>query len=72
MALERILLMAAPAPAVPKKSAETAPGPTEEQIRRRAHEIYMQRGPQDGHELDDWLQAETELRETRGEDALEA
>jgi len=32
-----------------------------EEIRRRAYEIYLERGEQPGHELDDWLQAEREL-----------
>jgi len=31
------------------------------QIRDRAYEIYLQRGAQPGHELEDWLQAEREL-----------
>jgi hypothetical protein len=35
--------------------------PMEERIRLRAHEIYLQRGGEDGSELDDWLQAEQEL-----------
>ena len=34
---------------------------TQEQVRRRAFEIYVQRGAQDGHDLDDWLQAEAEI-----------
>ncbi|MGB8902632.1 MAG: DUF2934 domain-containing protein [Candidatus Sulfotelmatobacter sp.] len=33
----------------------------QEQIRRRAYELYEQRGRTDGHETDDWLQAELEL-----------
>jgi hypothetical protein len=33
----------------------------EEQIRVRAHEIYEQRGRDEGHDIDDWLQAEAEL-----------
>ena len=36
--------------------------PLEERIRRRAHELYVQRGNQSGSELDDWLQAEEEIR----------
>ena len=36
--------------------------PTSHEIHRRAHEIYMERGGTDGAELDDWLQAERELR----------
>jgi hypothetical protein len=35
----------------------------EERIRRRAYEVYVQRGSQSGSELDDWLQAEEEIRQ---------
>jgi Protein of unknown function (DUF2934) len=35
----------------------------EEEIRRRAYEIYLERGGQPGGELDDWLQAERELKD---------
>jgi hypothetical protein len=34
----------------------------DEQLRRRAYEIYEQRGRDDGHDVEDWLQAESELR----------
>ena len=33
----------------------------DDQIRKRAYELYEQRGRIDGHEVDDWLQAELEL-----------
>jgi PAS domain S-box-containing protein len=33
----------------------------EQEIRLRAYEIYLERGAQSGHELEDWLQAEREL-----------
>ena len=33
-----------------------------EEIRRRTYEIYLERGEQPGRELDDWLQAERELK----------
>ena len=33
----------------------------EERIRQRAHEIYLERGGEDGSEMDDWLQAEQEI-----------
>jgi Protein of unknown function (DUF2934) len=33
----------------------------QEQVRCRAYEIYEQRGREEGHDLDDWLQAESEL-----------
>ncbi len=36
--------------------------PTDEEIRQRAYEIYLARGATPGYELDDWLQAESELR----------
>jgi hypothetical protein len=35
-------------------------------IRRRAYELYEQRGFVDGNELDDWLRAEEEIRELNG------
>ena len=34
---------------------------TEEYIRLRAYQLYEQRGRQDGHDMDDWLQAEAEI-----------
>jgi len=37
----------------------------EERIRVRAYELYEQRGKQDGRALDDWLQAEAELKEQK-------
>jgi hypothetical protein len=37
----------------------------EEQIQRRAYELYIERGNQSGSELDDWLQAETEILESQ-------
>ena len=33
----------------------------DEDIRRRAYEIYLECSEQPGRELDDWLQAESEL-----------
>ena len=35
--------------------------PTEEQIRTRAHQIFVEHGSQPGHDVDNWLQAEYEL-----------
>jgi hypothetical protein len=37
--------------------------PRVDEIAARAHEIYLSRGAQAGHELDDWLQAEREIME---------
>ena len=38
-----------------------SPADIQEQVRHRAFELYEQRGREDGHDLDDWLQAESEL-----------
>jgi hypothetical protein len=40
---------------------------TQDDIARRAYEHYEERGRQPGHELDDWLQAETEMRQRQPE-----
>jgi hypothetical protein len=37
-------------------------GPTEDEIRQRAHEIYLGRNGAPGNADVDWLQAEIELR----------
>ncbi len=34
----------------------------EEQIRERAHQIFLARGGGPGNELDDWLRAEQEIK----------
>jgi hypothetical protein len=39
------------------------PPPTEAEISRRAHEIFLARGGTPGKELDDWLRAEQELKQ---------
>lgn len=46
-------------------------GPAQEEIAVRAYEIYLHRGPNDGDELTDWLQAERELNEGRAVVAAE-
>ena len=43
------------------RNQERVPSP--EQIEKRAHEIYMKRGGGYGHDLDDWLAAEQQLKE---------
>ena len=40
-------------------TAETHP--TREEIELRAYQIYIEGGCADGHDVDDWLQAEREL-----------
>ena len=38
----------------------------EDEIRRRAYELYEQRGREDGHDVEDWLRAEEQVTQTRG------
>ena len=42
----------------PRMKVQGEPQNLEEEIRRRAHELYEARGREDGHDLDDWLRAE--------------
>lgn len=35
--------------------------PTHEEIEIRAYEIYIERGRADGHDLENWLQAEQQI-----------
>jgi Protein of unknown function (DUF2934) len=37
----------------------------QEQVRRRAYELYEERGKVNGHDLADWLQAESEVRQQK-------
>jgi hypothetical protein len=48
----------------PRKAPRPKPAQSsdiDERIRRRACELYEQRGKVDGFALDDWLQAEAEI-----------
>ena len=40
-------------------------GELQDQIRARAYQLYEERGRDDGHDLDDWLQAEAELSQVQ-------
>ena len=51
----------APTTPAPEPDAESLS--LEERIRRRAHEIYLERGGEGNSELDDWLEAESELQQ---------
>jgi hypothetical protein len=44
-----------------QQNAVTQRRPTQEEIARRAYEIYLARGSEEGHDVDDWIQAEQEL-----------
>jgi hypothetical protein len=39
---------------------KTQEAPSRE-IERRAYELYLERGGEDGHDIDDWIQAEREV-----------
>ena len=53
--------------------AQKAPAELEAEIRRRAYELYEQRGRVDGFASEDWLQAEAEAvgRKKQGDSARE-
>jgi hypothetical protein len=42
-------------------SLEVVSSAREQEIRRRAYEIYLERGEEPGRDLEDWLQAEREI-----------
>jgi hypothetical protein len=44
------------------RRAKIPAGPTNEEIRQRAYEIHCERGYAYGQDLEDWLQAERELK----------
>ncbi len=45
-----------------ERSEPAEPISLEEEIRRRAYELYQARGRKGGEELNDWLEAEAEIR----------
>ena len=42
-------------------SGKTGAEAVAERIRIRAYELYEERGREDGHEVEDWLRAESEV-----------
>jgi hypothetical protein len=48
-----------------KTTVASAPShvPSEQEIAARAYEIFLSRDASEGHDLEDWLQAERELTE---------
>jgi len=61
-------------PLVPTSPSETqaakSPVDLEEQVRRRAFELNEQRGRENGHDLEDWLQAESEFVQQRTKSSI--
>ena len=43
------------------KEERSVANPAREEIKRRAYEIYLERGEESGRDLEDWLRAEREL-----------
>lgn len=44
-----------------EEQGQSSVGLTEELIRERAYHLYERRGREDGHDLEDWLEAEAEI-----------
>ena len=44
------------------RSAAGLPVDLEDRIRTRAYQLYLERNEDAGHDLDDWLRAEQEVR----------
>ena len=51
------------AQSIPSGTSQTIhpPDQIQDRIRQRAHEIYEARGRDHGHDMDDWLTAESEV-----------
>jgi hypothetical protein len=45
----------------PPMAVQSEPRNLEEEIRRRAYELYEEQGREDGQDLNDWLRAEAEI-----------
>jgi Protein of unknown function (DUF2934) len=54
-----------PSSLAPKSDEPTVVISIEGKIQKRAYELYQQRGRTNGHELDDWLQAECEIKDAQ-------
>ena len=55
-------VIAMPATESSTPALDKGTGLTDRAIARRAFEIFCERGCEHGHDLDDWLQAEREVR----------
>ncbi len=49
------------------KGTSASRGPSQREIERRAYQIFLERGGIDGHDEEDWLRAEYELRREKGQ-----
>jgi hypothetical protein len=51
-------------------TGRTSELPLEERVKMRAYELYVLRGNESGSEMDDWLQAEEEIRDAQEQAAM--
>jgi hypothetical protein len=49
----------------PPMAVQSEPRNLEEEIRRRAYELYEAQGREAGHDLDDWLRAEEQVTQQK-------
>ena len=62
-------MKAKPSTLATKSDEATVLIPIERQIQLRAYELYELRGKAEGYDLDDWLQAENEIKGTQAKAA---
>ena len=62
--------MASKAKRADKSKAVETDSMREHEIRRRAFEIYLERGSEPGRDLEDWLEAERELTTDQSKTAI--
>ena len=55
------MIEAEQAAAQPAKKGAAIRQPTKEEIAMRAHQLFVERGGEPGHDVEDWLRAESEL-----------
>jgi len=58
-----------PTASTPAPPSTESASEVQEQIRRRAYELYEERGRGDGRDLEDWLQAESEVTQQKAKTA---
>lgn len=54
-----------------RPTASRLPASDSADVARRAYDLYLARGRTDGHDVEDWLQAERELRVGAGDNGVE-
>jgi hypothetical protein len=62
MARTRTTRSEPPATANDRGRKDTGHAVADADVAQRAYDLYLARGRADGHDVDDWLQAERELR----------